>query len=248
MNIKNKNEIKIMSESGKILAKVLKQIKGKIKPDISTWQLDQYAERLILEYNAKPAFKGFKNYPNTTCISINNEIVHGLPSKKKIIKSGDIVSVDCGVLYKKYNSDAAFTVGVEKISLDAEKLIKTTKKSLDLAIKKIKPGIKMQDIQRIIQTTIEGAGFSVIRRLSGHGIGISVHESPPIYNFVGQGPNITLEAGMTFCLEPMAAVGTYRVKTKNDGWTIASSDGSLTAHFEHTIAVTENGYKILTHV
>lgn len=246
MNLKSASEIRLMAEGGKILKMTLDQVRKNIKPGISTWELDQIAEKFILNNGAVPAFKGYQNYPNSACISINHQLVHTIPSKNKIIKNGDIVSVDCGVFYKGYNTDSAFTVGVGEIDDLKNKLVVITKKSLDNAIDMIKPGIKFSEVQAVIQSTIESAGFSVIRDLAGHGIGKSVHEPPTIYNFAGRGPHLILQEGMTFCIEPMASAGSYQIATCKDGWTVESVDKSPTAHFEHTIAVTKDSNQVLT--
>jgi methionyl aminopeptidase len=246
MNIKNQDEIKKMTEAGKILGDVLKLIRQKIQVGISAKELDDYAEKCILARNAIPAFKNFNGYPNSICVSINEEIVHGIPTSGKKIKEGDIVGIDCGVKYEGYNSDAAFTIGVGKISPLAKRIIETTKKSLNKAIVAIKPGIELKKIQKIIQKTIEDEGFAVIRSLSGHGIGKNLHEAPTIFNYVDNGPKVILKQGMTICIEPMSAVGTYEIKTENDNWTIKTLDNSISAHFEHTILITDKAAKILT--
>jgi len=246
MNRKSTKEIAKMAESGKILAEVLHKCRKKIIPGAIAAEIDEFAEKEIIKLNAEPGFKNYNGFPNTLCLSINEEVVHGLPTKNKIIKPGDIVSIDCGVKYKGWNSDAAFTLGVGKIKDNEQELISITKTALEIAIKYIKPGIKINIIQEKMQSLIENAGFSVIRSLSGHGIGKNLHESPSIFNFVDKNNNFCLEEGMTICIEPMVAMGNFQVKTEPDGWSIKTVDKSNTAHFEHTIAITKYGAQVLT--
>ncbi|MCD6471254.1 type I methionyl aminopeptidase [bacterium] len=244
--IKSQSEIEIMAQAGKILSSILKKIARKLKPGISTLELDRLAENLIIEAGCKPAFKGYSGYPATLCISINDEVVHGIPSAKRIIKNGDIVDLDLGLKYKGYYSDMSRTYGVGKISQRAKKLIKVTRKSLDLAIKIIKPGIYLGDISSTIQGYVEKNGFSVVRDLTGHGIGKKLHEDPPIFNFGKPKTGPILKQGMVFAIEPMVNEGKSNVEVLDDGWTIVTADGSLSAHFEDTVAVIKNGYRILT--
>jgi len=217
-----------------------------LKPGISTLELDKLAERLIIEAGCQPAFKGLNGYPATLCVSVNNEVVHGLPSEKKILKNGDIVDLDLGLKYKGFYSDMARTYPIGKITRKAKKLIKVTKKSLDLAIKIIKPGIYLGDISSTIQKYVEKNGFSVVRSLTGHGIGRKLHEEPAIFNFGKPKTGPILKEGMVFAIEPMVNEGSPEVKISKDNWTVVTADGTLSAHFEDTVAVTKNGYKILT--
>lgn len=245
INLKTEQEIAIMKEGGRILAGVIQKVRQVIKPGVTTQEIDHLAERLISKAGAKPSFKKYKGYPCSSCLSVNEELVHSLPSKK-IIKKGDLISVDIGVFYQGYHTDSAITFGVGKVSSQAEKLIRITKKSLDEGINLLKPGKKIGDIQAKIQAVIEKTGFSVIRDLSGHGIGKSLQEQPSIHNFGIKGTGFILKKGMTFCLEPMVAVGNPQIKIQPDGWTVITKDRSLSAHFEHTVAITKNGYLLLT--
>lgn len=246
INIKSKDEIDVMIQAGKIWVKVMDRVISLVKPDVTPKYLDSIAEKMIKEFGAKPSFKGYKGYKYSTCISINDAVVHGIPDSSAI-KNGDLVGIDIGVCYQGFHADAAVTIGVGKISPQAEKLLQVTNNSLNKAIKMIKPGIRLSSIQQKIQHVVESNGFNVIRDLAGHGIGRKLQEYPSIPNYVKQsGENIILQPGMTFCLEPMVSIGKHPIKIKNDGWTVQMLDESLSAHFEHTIAVTQNGYKILT--
>ena len=245
ISLKTKQEIAIMRAGGKITARVLNKLKKEIKPGITTAKLDQTAEKLIAKSGAKPAFKGFRGYPASTCISVNDELVHTIPTAKEI-QSGDIVGLDLGIFYQGYYTDAAITVGVGKISPKAKKLIQVTKESLEGAIGAVKPGIHLGDIQALIQEKIESAGFGVIRDLSGHGVGKNLQEEPSIPNFGKKGTGPILKEGMTLAIEPMVAAGDWQVKILDDGWTVKTADSSLSAHFEHTIVVTKDGAEILT--
>ena len=242
---KSPEDIEIMREGGKILASILSQAKNQCTDGKTTEEIDKFIENLIIKAGAEPSFKGFQGYKFASCISINEQLVHSLPGKK-IIKNGDIVSLDAGVNYKGFHTDSAITFGIGKISRQAEKLIKITKESLQNGIKIIKPGIKIGDVEATIQKTIEGAGLAVIRDLTGHGIGRELQEKPSIPNFGYKNTGFELKEGMTFCLEPMVAVGGWRIQVLNDGWTVVTLDKSLSAHFEHSVAVTKNGYEILT--
>ena len=245
MTIKNKNQIKLMKESGRILAAIIKKLTKFAKPGISTLEIDLKAQELMKKHHVISAFKNFNGYPANTCISINEEVVHGLPSQKKI-KNGDIVSIDCGVKYKGFCSDSATTFSIGQCSDEIKKLIMTTKNSLNQAISLIKPGERLGTIQAAIQKEIEKNGLGLVRELTGHGIGKNLQEKPQIPNYGYKNTGIILKPGMTFCLEPMVTMGSGKVKLKNNGWTIVSEDNTLAAHFEHTIAVTQTGHEILT--
>jgi len=245
ITIKSEEEIKIMREAGKILATVLKEIEKQVKPGITTRDLDRAAEALILSYGAKPAFKGHEGFPYSLCASVNENVVHGFPSDY-VIKQGDIIGLDLGVLYKGYNSDMAVTVPVGEVSFEAKRLINVTKKSLRLGIKKVRPGNTVGDIGNTIQRFVEGQGFGIVRILCGHGIGKGIHEDPQIPNFGKRGAGPELVEGMVICIEPMITAGDFNLKKSADGYGFATKDGSLSAHFEHTIAVTKFGSKILT--
>ncbi|MDD2646644.1 MAG: type I methionyl aminopeptidase [Patescibacteria group bacterium] len=251
ISIKTKEEIKTMRQAARHLAQVLDLVVRAVKPDVSTWELDQLAEQLILNLGAEPAFKDYcpdnrSGYPATLCVSINQEVVHGIPKKDRIIKEGDVVGIDCGVKLNGYYSDMAITVGVGKIKSEYKKLLDVTKKSLELGIKKVKEGVYLGDVSSTIQNYIEKNGFSVVRNLCGHGIGRNLHEEPSIFNFGKPKTGPILKAGMTLAIEPMVNLGDFKVKTADDGWTIETVDGKYSAHFEHTVLVTKNGAEILT--
>ncbi|OGZ70311.1 MAG: type I methionyl aminopeptidase [Candidatus Staskawiczbacteria bacterium RIFCSPLOWO2_01_FULL_33_9] len=243
--IKSEEEIKIMAEGGKILASVLSQIEKMAKPGITTIELDRAAEALILKHGALPAFKGYEGFPYSLCASVNEEIVHGFPSEK-ILKEGDIIGLDLGVLYKGYNTDMAVTVPVGNISFEAKRLIMVTKKALKRGIKKVRHGVTVGDIGNTIQRYIEDQGLGVVRDLCGHGIGKEVHEEPRIPNFGSRHKGEVLKEGMVICLEPMVTMGDWHLKKAKDGYGYETKDGSLSAHFEHTMAVTKNGVRVLT--
>ncbi len=253
INLKSKSEIKTMRESGKILAGILQLLSSKIKPGISGDELERIAEKEVKKYEVIPSFKNYvisKNiipFPAMICLSVNDEIVHGFPFKK-IIKEGDIVSIDMGVRYKGFHSDSAVTVGAGKISKKARKLIEVTKESLFKGIEQVKPGNRIGDIGFAVQKCAEKNGFSVVRNLVGHGVGRSIHEPPEVPNFGNKKTGLKLCPGMTFAIEPMLNEGSYYIRCDNDGWTIRTTDGKLSAHFEHTVAVTEEGCEILTEV
>jgi methionyl aminopeptidase len=250
VTIKTPEEIEIIAEGGRILHDILQQTAGLVRPGISTWELNEFAENAIYKAGGKPSFKGYgpkKNpFPAGLCTSVNNQVVHGIPSRKVILREGDIVGLDIGMEYKKLFTDHAITVGVGKVSAEAQKLMDVTKKSLDLSLKEAKAGTKTGDIGFVIQKTVEGAGFNVVRDLVGHGVGYEVHEDPavPCYGKRGQGD--VLKEGMVIAIEPMVTVGEYFLQLENDGWTISTRDGSLSAHFEHTVAITKDGARVLT--
>ncbi len=244
--LKSPKEIKKMRVAGKILNSVFKKISKEIKPGISTEELDDLAERLIREKRALPAFKNFRGYPKSFCISINEEVVHGVPNPQKILKEGDIVGLDLGLKYRGYFADKTITVPVGKISKDAKKLIRAAKKALKKAIQEIRPGKTTGDIGFVIEKVARKNGFFVVKDLFGHGIGRQLHEEPIIPNFGKRGEGSPLREGMTFAIEPMINIGTSKVRTLKDGWTVVTADGSLSAHFEETVAVTKKGAKVLT--
>ena len=245
ITIKTPEEIRIMAEAGKILATVLKEVEKLIKPGITTIELDRVAEALILKHGAKPAFKGYDGFPYSLCASVNEEIVHGFPSER-ILKEGDIIGLDLGVLYKGYNTDMAITAAVGEISFEAKRLIMVTKKALKRGIKKVRPGNTIGDIGNTIQRYVEDQGLSVVRDLCGHGIGKEIHEDPKIPNYGTRHKGEILKEGMVICLEPMVTMGDWHLKKTKDGYGYATKDDSLTAHFEHTMAVTKNGVRVLT--
>jgi len=266
VNIKTPEEISVMAEGGKILAGIMAELEKIVKPGITTLELDRLAESLIFKFGGKCSFKDYnipddsapgKVFPNCLCTSINEQIVHATPSER-ILKEGDIISLDLGMFYKGFHNDTAITLPVGKINPETQKLIDVTKKSLEIGINEIKPGNKIGGISRAIQKYVENQGFNVVRELCGHGIGRDIHEDPEILNSISfdkemvdeidyyGDANIKIKEGMVLCLEPMVTVGDWHIKEAKDGFGYETKDGSLSCHFEHTIAVTGNGYQILT--
>ena len=247
IKIKTEEEIKIMAEGGKILAGIMKEIIEKSKPGVTTKYLDRAAEDLIFKYGGKPSFKNFNStgFPGTICASINEELVHCAPSDREL-KEGDIFSIDVGMLYKGYHSDMAVTIPIGEVSPEALRLIRACKKALKRGIKKIRPGLTFGDIGNTIQRYVDDQGYGTVKDLCGHGIGKELHEEPQINNYGKRksGPKIT--EGMVFCIEPMITIGDWNLKKTKDGYGFQTKDGSLSAHFEHTIAVTPKGVKVLT--
>ncbi|MCX8042785.1 MAG: type I methionyl aminopeptidase [Desulfobacterota bacterium] len=243
---KNEEELKLMHKANLVVAETLRELKKHIRPGVTTERLDRIAEEFIRSKNGKPAFKGYRGYPATLCISINEEVVHGIPGKREL-KRGDIVSLDIGVLLDGYYGDAALTVGVGQISAEAQKLIRVTEEALYKGIEKVRVGNRLLDVSAAIQKHVEAHGFNVVRDFVGHGIGRNLHEDPQIPNFCAPSThNPRLKEGMVLALEPMVNQGTYRIKVLEDGWTAVTRDGKLSAHFEHTVAVTKNGPWILS--
>ncbi len=245
ISIKSEKDLEMLRKSGKILARVLKELRKAVKPGVSTAQLNQIAEELIRKEGAVAAFKGYQGFPSSICASINEEIIHGIPADRKL-KEGDIISLDLGINYEGYFCDAAITLPVGLISSRLRKLIEVAKKALVLGIKQARPENHVSDISSTIQNYVEKNGFSVIREFAGHGVGFNLHEEPQIPNFgkPHQGP--ILKSGMVFAIEPMVNMGTWETLTLEDGWTVVSKDGFPSAHFEHTVAITERGPEILT--
>lgn len=243
--IKSQREIDHLKQSNAIVAEVLENLKKMIAPGVTTQELDQFAEEYILHKGARPAFKGYRGFPATLCVSINEEVVHGIPNQRQL-KEGDIVSIDVGVNYTGYFGDAAMTLPVGEIDPAAQKLLEVTERALYIGIDEAKVGNRLFDISYAIQSWVESNGFSVVRDFVGHGIGRDLHEDPQIPNFGSphQGPR--LEKGMVFALEPMVNEGIYQVKVLSDGWTVVTADGKRSAHFEHTIVITDNGAEILS--
>ena len=253
ITIKNNKEIELMREACRVVALVYEELEKKIKPGMSTWELDQIAEKKMISLGAIPAEKGYDigikgvpPFPASICVSINDEVIHGIPSKHKFIKEGDIVSVDTVALKNGYNGDAARTFVVGKISKEAQRLIDVTKQAFFEGLKYAKVGNRIGDISHAIGTYVESQGFSVVREFQGHGIGKDMHEDPGIPNYgkAGRGPRI--EAGMTLAIEPMVIQGKPDILELSDGWTIVTEDGSLAAHYENTVLITKNGPEILT--
>ncbi|MBM3206078.1 MAG: type I methionyl aminopeptidase [Candidatus Staskawiczbacteria bacterium] len=243
--IKTQKEVEVMAEGGKILAEVLGEIEKMAKPGITTLELDRASEALILKRGAKPAFKGYEKFPYSLCASVNDVIVHGFPSNYRL-KSGDVVGLDLGVLWKGYNTDMAVTVAVGEVSFEAKRLLQVTKKALRLGIKKARAGITTGDLGNTIQKYIEDQGYGVVRDLCGHGIGKEIHEDPQIPNYGQRHKGVELKEGMVICIEPMVTLGDFRLKEAKDGYGFATRDGKISAHFEHTIAITRDGCKVLT--
>jgi len=243
--IKTPEEIKIMAEGGKILATVLKEIEKMAVAGITTLELDRAAEALILKYGAKPAFKGYEGFPYSLCVSVNDVIVHGYPSDYKL-KDGDIVGLDLGVLWKGYNTDMAVTVAVGEVDYETKRLMNVAKTALRMGIKKARAGVTTGDVGNTIQRYIEDQGFGIVRDLCGHGIGKEVHEDPQVPNYGQRHKGTKLEAGMVICIEPMITVGSHVLKRAKDGYGFATKDGSLAAHFEHTLAIGNDGARVLT--
>jgi methionyl aminopeptidase len=245
--LKSPEEIDKIRASNHIVAEVLEGLKELVKPGITTEELDIYAETMTKKRGADPAFKGYMGYPSSLCTSVNAEVVHGIPSDR-VLEEGDLISMDFGTLYKGYYGDAAITVAVGEVSPVAEQLMEATHEALYKGIAEAKVGNRLGDISSAVQTHVENAGFSVVRDFVGHGIGRKLHEEPQIPNFGVQGRGIELKSGMVFAIEPMVNEGTYKVKVLKDGWTVVTLDGRLSAHFEHTIAITENGPEILSKI
>ena len=246
VNIKTEKEIQIMREGGKILAKILKKLSEAVKPGITTNDLEKLAGELILSYGAESSFLGFDGYPNILCTSLNDEVVHGLPSDR-ILKDGDLLKIDMGVLYEGFHTDSATTLIVGGRGDNAKnKLIQTTRESLEIGISKAKVGNTLGDIGAAIQKHVEDNGFNVVRDLVGHGIGRELHESPQVLNYGKAGQGEKLIAGMVIAIEPMVVTGKWAIKNGKDGYAFVTKDGGLAAHFEHTVAITERWPEILT--
>jgi methionyl aminopeptidase len=245
--LKSRQEIEKMRKSNLIVAAILEELGKKIRPGIKTIELDRLSEELALKKCARPAFKGYRGYPYSLCTSVNSEVVHGMPSEREL-KEGDIISLDFGILNDGYYGDAAVTVPVGDITPAAKRLLKVTEEALYKGITEVKAGNRVGDISAAIQGHVEAAGYSVVRDLVGHGIGKSLHEDPQVPNYGSAGRGIELKPGMVFAIEPMVNEGAYRVDVLRDGWTVVTADGKLSAHFEHSVAITENGPVILSRI
>lgn len=244
--IKSEKEIELMRESGRILANVLEELESYVLPGVSTHEIDKKCSEIIKGYDCIPSFLNYNGFPASICVSVNSEVVHGIPSKSRIFRDGDIVSLDCGVIYKGFHSDAARTVAVGEITKEARKLIEVTKQSFYEGIKFAKAGNHLHEISAAIQEYVEANGFSVVRDLVGHGIGRNLHEEPQIPNFSQKRRGPVLETGMTLAIEPMVNAGRYDVYWEDDDWTVVTDDGSLSAHYENTILITEDEPEIFT--
>ena len=246
--LKNAQQLDCMRRSGALLYEVLCRLREAIKPGMSTAELDVYAEQLIRKHKAIPSFLDYQGYPASICASINDEVVHGIPADDAILKEGDVLSIDCGLILDGWQADSAFTVGVGSITSDKQQLIDVTEESFYKGIRKAIAGNHLGDIGHAIQSFTEGFGYGVVRDLTGHGIGRNMHEEPSVPNFGRPGHGTRLRAGMTLAIEPMITMGDYHVAELEDGWTIVTEDGSICSHYEHTIAVNERGLpEILTY-
>lgn len=247
IQLKSKRELEIMARGGKILAETVKLMERSVKPGMTTADLDRIAEEFIRSHKgAVPSFKGLYDFPASICSSINNEIVHGIPSTKRVLNEGDVVSIDVGVLYEGYHTDSATTVPVGKVSAESEKLLSVTRAALDAGVAAARVGNHLGDIGAAVQQVVEAAGFSVVRDLVGHGIGTGFHEEPQVPNYGKPKRGIRLVPGLTIAIEPMVNVGKPGIRTMPDKWTVVTVDGTRSAHFEHTVAITEDGPRVLT--
>jgi len=245
ITIKTESEINLMRFAGKVTAKALNAVKEYVKPGITTLELNKIAEDTIRSNGCTPAFLNYMGYPASICVSVNEQVIHGIPSNRKL-KNGDIVSVDCGAVYKGYYGDAANTFAVGEISPQAQKLIDVTKQSLHEAMNYAKDGARLGDISHAIQSMVERNGFSVVRDYVGHGIGSSMHENPSVPNYGKADRGLLLRENMTLAVEPMVNMGGYEVEVLEDGWTVVTADGQYSAHYEHTLLIKLNGCEILT--
>lgn len=246
VTIKSPREIELMREAGRILAKTHEELAKNLRPGMSTWDIDHMGEENIRSYGCIPSFKNYNGYPASICVSVNDEVVHGIPHKEHFLDEGDIVSLDAGVIYKGYHSDAARTYGIGEIDDDAKKLIEVTRQSFFEGIKFAKAGNHLNDISAAIQKYAESFGFGVVRDLVGHGIGSHLHEDPEIPNFARKRKGILLQPGMTLAIEPMITEGSYEVVWLDDDWTVMTEDGGWAAHYENTILITEGEPEILS--
>lgn len=235
-----------MREGGRIVASILNILSQAARSGVSTLELDKIARDQLVKNGAKPAFLGYHGFPAALCVSINSEVVHGIPSAKRLLKEGDLCSLDFGCVVRGYYADAAVTVGVGKVSQKAQRLMDVTRQSLEIGISAIRPDARLGDVSSAVQEHVEAAGFSVVRDFVGHGIGRALHEDPPVPNYGKAGTGMRLSPGLVLAVEPMVNAGGHQVKTLEDGWTAVTQDGSLSAHFEHSIAVTEDGREVLT--
>lgn len=244
---KTPEELQIMYAANQIVAAVLDLLGRQIRPGLSTMTLDRWAEQYCRDHHAIPAFKGYRGFPGSLCVSINEQVVHGIPSKKILLREGDVVSIDFGVLYQGFYGDAAVTLPVGAVSPEKERLLRITRESLDLAIAQVQVGNRVADISRAVQEHVEQNGFSVVREFVGHGIGTSLHESPEVPNYVQRGKSSPrIVEGMVLAIEPMVNAGTYKVKVLDDNWTVVTADRRPSAHFEHSVAATGNGPWVLS--
>lgn len=244
--IKSQLDLEKMRQGGQIAARILNELAESVKPGITTADIENLAQKLIADAGVKASFQGFHGYPAATCVSINDEVVHGIPSKNRLINEGDILGIDLGIFYEGFHTDTAVTVAVGNIDEKSRKLMQATEKSLYEGIKQAKIGHHLGDISNAVQKVLDTASLGIIKDLTGHGVGKNLQESPAIPNYGKPGTGPELKEGMVLAIEPMATLGDYRVDVLSDGWTIATRDGSRSAHYEHTVAITKNGPEILT--
>ena len=244
--LKTSRELSIMRKAGKISQKALRLAGEAVEPGVSTWEIDKIVRQYIESEGASPSFLGYSGYPASACISVNNVVIHGIPSKSTLLKKGDIVGIDIGACYEGYHGDNAWTFACGEVSDEAQALLDATEKSLFLGIEQAVPGNRVGDIGHAVQAYVEARGYSVVRDFVGHGVGAKLHEDPSVPNYGTPGRGVRLLPGMTIAIEPMVNQGAYQVKVLDDGWTTVTVDGRLSAHFEHTIAITPDGPVILT--
>jgi methionyl aminopeptidase len=245
ITIKSKRELEIMRDACRAVAEILEELRRYCRPGVSTGDLDRIAEERTLARGLRPAFKGYRGYPRTLCTSVNQEVVHGIPSNR-VLKEGDVVGLDFGVIDRGFYGDGAITVPIGEVTPELRNLLRVTEESLYLGIEQMTPGNHLVDISRAIQTCAESAGFTLVREFGGHGIGRRLHEDPMVFNYVVNGRGVRLKPGLVLAIEPMVNMGRSEVHILADGWTVVTVDGRASAHFEHTVAVTENGPEILT--
>jgi methionyl aminopeptidase len=248
INLKSPREIERMKGASRIVAEILLELRAVVKAGMTTAEIDRMAEDMTLKRKAKPAFKGYRGFPASICISINEEVVHGIPSPKRSLKDGDVVGLDFGVIYDDYYGDSAVTVAIGTIPPEVENLLKVTEQSLYKAIEAAIPGNTISDVSAAVQRVAEAHNFGIVREFCGHGIGRALHEDPPVLNYVQNGKGPKIKAGLVIAIEPMINLGSEKVRILSDGWTVVTADGRPSAHFEHTIAVTADGPEILTRV
>ncbi|MFM7365740.1 MAG: type I methionyl aminopeptidase [Cuspidothrix sp.] len=247
IEIKSPREIEIMRQSAKIVATVLKEISELVKPGMTTADLDAYAEKRIREMGATPSFKGYHGFPASICSSINHEVVHGIPSHKKVIRAGDVLKVDTGAYYQGFHGDSCITIAVGDVTTEAARLIKIAEESLYKGIEQVKAGVHLAEIAGAIEDHVNANGFRVVEQFTGHGVGRNLHEEPPVFNYrTHEIPNVKLRSGMTLAIEPILNAGSKNTRILADRWTAVTVDNALSAQFEHTVLVTDSGYEILT--
>lgn len=246
IKIKSEREIALLKEAGRIVALCHEKMKQAVKPGVSTWELSQICEKLILEHNATPSFKGYGGFPAAVCASVNEVVVHGIPSKKQILKEGDIIALDIGACYKGYHGDSAWSYAVGKISKEDQMLMQVTHDALFAGLNTVKDGVHLGDVESAIGEYIRPYGYGIVEQFTGHGVGHELHEDPAIFNFGTRGTGPILREGMVLAIEPMVNAGTKNVRILPDRWTTVTKDKSKSAHFEHTIVVRKDGYEILT--